>query len=224
MTGSVSKMRWMKFGLPLLSTLAYGQTVTVDVDFKLTELERMDRPLAGVPVRLVLGEVADWQGPNAGHRFVTGPDGRATFTVEGVVNRHWVMVPFAMTGLSFPARSDHIMIAAELEQLIPTAGGEYRHLQWLHTLDLDCYTTDTCATSDITGVYTRDAKGRFTVKGQNVSSGYAPADLRMPELGGMILTGPSYKAADVDLSPASPDRKRWKVKLTLQRKPPPVWR
>jgi hypothetical protein len=211
--------------LALLSTLAYGQTVTVDVQFKMTELERPDRPLAGVPLRLVLGEVADWQGPDAGHRFVTGADGEAKFTVEGVVDRRWNMVPYGMTGLSFPKRSDHIMIAAELEQLIPIAGGEYRHLQWLHTLDLDCYRADSCATSDITGVYTRDSKGRFTVKGQSVSStGHAPPDLRMPELGGMMLTGPGYKAADFYLSPASPDRKRWHVKLTLQRKPAPVSR
>jgi hypothetical protein len=210
----------------MLSCLAiHGQTVAVDVSFQMTELERPDRPLAGVPVRLVVGEVADWQGPDAGHRFVTGPEGDAKFTVDGVVDRRWNMVPYGMTGLSFPKRSDHVMIAAELEQLIPTAGGEYRHFQWLYTLDLDCYTTDSCATSDITEVYTRDAKGRFTVRGQRESSGpRLPGGLKMPELGGMVLTGPGYKAADFFLSPAGPDRKRWRVKLTLQRKPPPVWR
>ncbi len=194
--------------------------VTVDVSFQMTELERIDRPLAGVPVRLVLGEVADWQGPNAGHRFVTGEDGVANFTAQGVVDRRWKMVPYAMTGLSFPKRADHIMIAAELEQLIPTASGEYRHLQWLYTMDIDCYTSDTCATSDISSVYTRDDKGRFTRQGQ-----WRPQEgLTMPNLGGMMLTGPNYKTADFYLSAASPDRKRWKVRLTLQRKPAPVWR
>jgi hypothetical protein len=210
----------MKFVLPLFSSLLYSQTVTIDVSFKMTELERIDRPLAGVPVRLVLGEVADWQGPNAGHRFVTGDDGAANFTVDGVVDRRWRMVPYAMTGLSFPTRSDHIMIAAELEQLIPTASGEYRHLQWLHTMDIDCYASDTCATSDITAVYTRDAKGRFTRRGQWST----PRGLIVPELGGMALSGPSYKTAGLYLSPASPDRKHWKLELTLQRKPAPVWR
>jgi hypothetical protein len=50
--------------------------------------------------------------------------------------------------------------------------------------------------------------------------------LKMPELGAMVLTGPGYKAADFFLSPADadPDRKRWKVKLMLQRKPAPVLR
>lgn len=216
----------MKYVLAMLSCLSiHGQTVPVDVYFKMTELERMDRPLAGVPVRLVVGEVAGWQGPNAGHRFVTGPEGDARFTVEGVVDRRWNMVPYAMTGLSFPKRADHVMIAAELEQLIPTPSGEYRHLQWLHTLDLDCYTEDYCATSDIGAIYTRDAKGRFTVKGQpGPSTRHMPGGLKMPELGGMVLSGPGYKATDFYLSPADPGRKRWKVKLTLQRKPPPVWR
>jgi hypothetical protein len=218
-------MRRMQYVLPLFSSLLYAQTVTVDVSFKMTELERVDRPLAGVPVRLVLGEVADWQGPNAGHRFVTGPDGVANFTVEGVVDRRWKMVPYAMTGLSFPKRSDHIMIAAELEQLIPTASGEYRHLQWLHTMDIDCYSADFCATSDIGAVYTRDGNGRFTRQGQREPSvRHMPGGLIMPELAGMVLTGPGYKAADFYLSPAGPDRKRWKVKLMLQRRPAPVWR
>jgi hypothetical protein len=112
------------------------------------------------------------------------------------------------------------MIAAELEQLIPTASGEYRHLQWLHTMDIDCYASDTCATSDITAVYTRDAKGRFTRRGQWST----PRGLIVPELGGMALSGPSYKTAGLYLSPASPDRKHWKLELTLQRKPAPVWR
>jgi len=217
-------MRRVELVLPLLSSLIYGQTVKVDVAFRMTELERMDRPLAGVPVRLVLGEVADWQGPDAGHRFVTGADGTAAFTVEGVVDRRWRMVPVGQTGLSFPMRADHIMIAAELEQLIPAASGEYRHFQWLHTLDIDCWTTDYCASSDITGVYTRDAKGRFTTQGRRGRSmPNTPAGL-MPELGGMELSGPSYKAADFYLSPDGPGRTRWKVKLTLQRKPPPVLR
>jgi hypothetical protein len=192
---------------------AQGQTVTVDVHFKLTELEAPDRPLPGVPVRLVLGQGPNWQDPNAGNRFVTDDKGEARYSAPGIVDRRWSVT----TGLSLPQRSDHIMLAAELEQLIPTSGGQYRHLQWLYTLDIDCYTTSDCASSDISAVYARDAKGRFTVKG-------VPPDLKMPELGGMILTGPGYKATDFFLRAADAERKRWTVKLTLQRTPSPVWR
>jgi hypothetical protein len=92
--------------LALVSSVSIdAQTVPVDVAFKMTELEKPDRPLAGVPVRLVLGEMFNWQGLTAGHRFVTS------------LWPEWA--PYAMTGLSFPRRSDHVMIAAELEQLIP---------------------------------------------------------------------------------------------------------
>lgn len=213
-------MRRTKYAMALLSTLVFGQTVPIDVSFKMTELEKADHPLAGVPVRLVLGQVSDWQGPDAGHRFVTGADGTATFTMQGIVDRRWRMVPYAMTGLSFPKRMDHLWIAAELEQLIPTREGAYRHLQWLHTMEIDCYSADTSATSDISEIYTRDDKGRFARRGD-----YRPLDrLIMPDLGGMALGGPGYKASDFFLSPASEDRKHWKVRLTLQRKPAPVLR
>ncbi len=216
----------MKYVFAWLSALSiYGQTVTVDVEFKMSELEKPDSRLAGVPVRLVLGEVPDWQGPNAGHRFVTDAQGEAKFTVAGMVDRRWRMVPYAMTGLSIPRRSDHIMVAAELEQLIPAAGGEYRHLQWLHTMDIDCDTPDDCSTSDINAVYTRDAQGRFTVRAKpGPSAPNMPGGLIMPELGGMVLSGPGYKAADFFLIPQNQDRRRWKVRLWLQRKPAPVWR
>lgn len=209
----------MKYVFVLFSSLLiHGQAVTVDINFKLTELEKVDHPLAGVAVRLVPG-AADWQDPNAGQRFITDAKGEAHFTAPGVVDRRMRMAPYAMTGVSVPKRVDHMQIAVELEQLVPTAGGDYHHYQWLHTLDIDCYTASDCATSDITAVYTRDAQGRFMRKGRYDNQG-----LSMPELGGMMLGGPNYKAADFFLSTADPERKRWTLRLMLQRKPAPVWR
>jgi len=182
--------------------------VTLDVDFQLTELEAPDRPLASVPVRLVLGKGPHWQSPDAGHCFVTGVNGEAHFTAEGWVDVRWRMVPYAMTGLSFPRCMDHITIGAELEQLAPTASGEYRRFQCLHTLDIDRYTESQCATSGITAVYTRDSRGWFTEPCQPV------------------LNPPGYKTADFFLTPvpSDPPRKHWNLKLILQRRPAPVWR
>jgi hypothetical protein len=54
---------------------AKGQPVALDVSFKMIDVE--NRPLPGVPVRLVFGAGADWQSPNAGHRFVTDAKGEA---------------------------------------------------------------------------------------------------------------------------------------------------
>ena len=203
----------LKYGLAMFTAAAlYAQTVPVDVDFQLTELERPDRPLAGVAVRLVLGEVAGWQDANAGRGFVTGTQGESRFTVAGLVDRRWSWAPYAMTGLSFPKRADHILIAAELEQLLPLAGGHVRSTQWLHTMDIDT-------------VYTRDAQGRFTRKApRGPSTRWGPGPLTIPELGGMALDGPGYKAGDFFLRQAAADRSRWAVKLVLQRKPTPVIR
>ncbi len=217
-------MKQVKYVFALLSSLlVHGETVTVNVDFKLTELEKMDHPLAGVPVRLVLGEGPDWQGPNAGYRFVTDTNGAGRFSAAGIVDRRWRLEPYAMTGLSFPKRADHMMIALELEQLVPTPGGQYNHFQWLHTLHIDCYPGQ-CATTDIGAIFTRDAQGRFTRAGQ--PAGMNNAGYKMPELGEMILGGPGYKTADFFLRPDEndPSRNHWNLRLVVQRRPAPVLR
>jgi len=195
-----------------------SQTVSVDVDFRLTPLESND-PIPGVPVRLVLGSPG-WQGKDAGYRFVTDADGRAKFSTTGVVDRRWRMVPVAMTPISLPQRSDHILVAAELEQPIPRKDGGYDHVQWLHTLELDC-TANQCATSDITWIYTRDAAGNFTRMLQYASES---GGLTVPELNGMVLGGPGYKAADFWLATEDPARKKWDLRLVLQKRPAPVLR
>jgi hypothetical protein len=68
----------------VLARGAEGGTVPLDVEFKLTDREY--RPLAGVPLRLVLG-IEDWQAADAGVRIVTGEDGAARFTTQAVIDR-----------------------------------------------------------------------------------------------------------------------------------------
>ncbi len=205
---------------------SFAQTMNIDVDFALTPyVDSMNKPLgpldklSGVPVRVILGERPGWQDPDAGYRFVTDSAGQARFTTKGIVDRRWKSVNVGMTGLSIPKRSNHIRIAVELEQLVPTAGGKYDHFQWLHLMDIDCFTQNDCSTSDFTEIYTRDANGRFTRRGD-----YSGDGLKMPELGGMMLGGPSYKVADFFLSTTDHAQKTWQLKLVLQRKPAPVMR
>ena len=203
--------------LVVLLSVAVKAQVPIDVVFRMTQLESKVG-IPGVPVRLVLGDAPGWQNPQAGSRFVTGSSGEAKFSTTGLVDKRWVMIPYGMTGLSFPRRVDHIRIAAELENLIPKPDSSYERYQWLHVMDIDCYTSSDCATSGITSVYTRDAQGRFTRRGE-----YLKGDLKMPELGGMLLNGPGYKTSGLFLQ-ANADRSRWKVELTLQKSPPPVRR
>jgi len=174
--------------------------------------------IPGVPVSLVLGDAPGWQDPGAGHRFVTGGSGEAAFSTTGRIDRRWVLVPYGFTGLSFPHRVDHLRIAAELEQLIPEPDGSYRPCQWLHVIDLVRHSSTDCATSGISRIYTRDARGRFTRTGQFIGR-----DIKMPELGGMRLNGLSYKTSGLFLQPDH-GRTRWKLDLTLQRIHPPIRR
>jgi hypothetical protein len=195
-----------------------SESVSVNVDFRLTKFES-DEGLAGVPVRLVVGDATGWQAKDAGYRFVTDTDGRAKFTLPGTVDRRWRWEPVGFTPFSIPVRSNHTMLAIELAQPIPKKDGTYDSAQWLHTLDLDC-TEGQCATTDITWIYAKDTKGDFTQLCQYDENG----SLRAPELGGMALGGPGYKAADFWLSTDDPGRKHWDVKLVVQRRPPPVLR
>ncbi|MBS4469567.1 hypothetical protein KHP32_22905, partial [Cronobacter sakazakii] len=61
---------------------ARAQAVTLDVTFRLTDLEY--RGLPNLPVRIVFGSQRYWQDPSTGKRFVTDAKGEArlTFKVE----------------------------------------------------------------------------------------------------------------------------------------------
>ena len=181
------------------SPSVYGQTVPVDVVLQ-DDRAGTARPSVG---RRSGAAGAGRSGRLAGSRMPAivsspAPTGGAHFTVArggGPALADGCL--YAMTGLSFPNRSDHIMIAAELEQLIPTADGEYRRLQWLHTMDIDCYTLLRSAlSSDIYRHLHARLRGRFTRKAaaRSLHEMGSGRPLMIPELGGMALDGPSYKA------------------------------
>jgi hypothetical protein len=113
----------------VLARGAEGGTVPLDVEFKLTDREY--RPLAGVPLRLVLG-IEDWQAADAGVRIVTGEDGAARFTTQAVIDRRWQCTNVGFTPFSIPKRVDHISIAAELQFVVPRKEGEDTIHHWLY--------------------------------------------------------------------------------------------
>lgn len=203
-----------------------AQTVLLDVDFALVPYEDFSKrqlgpedKLAGVPVRLVLSKQADWQAPDAGMRFVTDEQGRAHFTTSGTVDLSWQSVNVGFTGLSVFKHAPHIWMAAELEQLVPRAAGGYDNHQWLHTMEIHCLTESDCTTSGITGMYAKDREGRFTLAGENSGHG-----LRMPDVANAVLAGPGYDTSGLFLSTDDPEQRRWKLRITLRRKPALVLR
>lgn len=192
--------------------------VMLTVDFRLTRLES-DEAIAGAAVRLVLGEAEDIRMPGAGRRFVTDADGRARLTMPVVMDRRWISVPVAQTGLSTPRRVDHLRMAVELEQALPQADGRLLARPWLHLLDIDCIGTDTCATSGIGIAYLQDDNGQWTRPVH-----FGKLNRQVPELGGLVLSEPGYVAANFLLSPDDAERSRWTLRLVLQRRPVPVRR
>ena len=205
-----------------------AQTVLLDVDFALVPYEDFShRPvgpedrLAGVPVRLVLSRQGDWQAPDAGIRFTTDANGRAHFSTSGTVDLSWHAVNVGFTGLSVFKHSPHIWIGVELEQLVPKAQGGYDSRQWLHTMEIHCVTESDCSTSGIVDIYARGADGRFTLPGEGRGNS---GGLRMPDVPDYVLAGPGYSTSGLFLSTYDPEQRRWKLSITLQRKPAPQLR
>jgi len=200
----------------ILAAFGRAQPVSLEVEFKLTDLEY--KPLPGQPVRLVFGDSGDWQSPNAGNRFATDSNGEARFTTQTVIDRRWRPVNVGFTGLSLPTRTDHLQIAAELEQVVPAVnGGKDFTFHLLYKMDVDRLPGGDCSTQDFTAVYMPDAQGHFTAK-------VPPTGMPVPNSGGLVLSGVAYQTWDHMLEPQDPAKTRWKLKLAFKRSPPPVRR
>jgi hypothetical protein len=197
----------------LAAMFARSQSLPLDVSFKLTDIEY--KPLAAQTVRLVFGDTKDWQEPAAGSRFVTDDNGEAHFSTRAGVSRRVQWIPIGFTPFSWPTRTDHLQIAAELERIVPTPAGKDITLHMLYKMDIDRLPDGDCATSDFTSIYTPDAQGRFT---QLVP----PQGLTVPDSGGMILPGGGYQTWDHMLQPVDEAKTHWKLKLAFKRSPKPV--
>ena len=194
-----------------------GRTVSLDVEFKLTDLDY--HPLAGVPLRLVLG-AGDLQAPDAGVRIVTAEDGTAKFTTRGVVDRRWGFSNIGFTPFSMPYRADHIAIAAELPFVLPRKGGDDIVHRWLYTADIDRMPDGDCNTDDLDDVYEVGSDGRFSkLVGTNASGPNFNA-----VVDGWLLSGAGYQLSDFMLEPDKADTtgQRWHLKLAIKQRPKPV--
>jgi hypothetical protein len=202
----------------LMARAAEAGPMMLDVEFKLTDPD--NHPLAGVPVRLVLG-VADWQAPDAGVRIVTADDGTARFTTEAAIERRWHWTNVGFTPLSIPSRVDHLAIAAELERVLPRKDGSEATYHWLYTAEISRFRDGDCSTDDIDDIYQAGPDGRFT---KLIGSGATSPDFQMM-IDGLFLTGGGYKLWDFMLSRSKDGADgHWHLKLGLARLPKPVLR
>jgi hypothetical protein len=186
--------------------------VVLTVEFKLTDLD--GTPLPSAPARLVFGSTADWQGANAGHRFVTDARGTHRFTTSVVLDKQWRKLPtnFASSLVSLPEQTDHLTVGAELE---------YATFRWLYAVDVYRFPRGGDVLLDGFSVYTRDARGAFTNKAKQDSGGW-----KMSDLGGLALTHPGHEPWNFMLQPdpADPSHRRWTLRIAFKRSPEPVRR
>lgn len=186
------------------ATCASAQLVAIDVVFKLTDLDY--QPLANVPVRIVFTAEKDWQSPGAGQRIVTDAKGEARLSQTVVLDQRLLKKPtnFVSSLFSTPQKTDHLVVAAELE---------YMGHHWLYTVEVFHFPDG----DDLLGefaVYTRDDRGRFARKAERRGSDWVMADLQ-----GLVATTPGYEPWNFSLQP-DPTRKRWTFQLAFKRFPP----
>jgi hypothetical protein len=194
-----------------------GREVMLDVEFKLTDIDY--HPLAGVPLRLVLG-ARDWQSADAGIRIVTGTDGTAKFATQALIDRRWNFSNIGFTPFSIPFRADHIAVAAELPFVLPKKGGDDIVHHWLYTADIDRMPDGDCSSDDLDDVYDLGPDGRFN---KFVGSNAAGPNFNAL-VDGWSLSGAGYQLWEFMLAPNEADQtgRHWHLKLAIKRRPKPV--
>ena len=215
-TDAFSKVKFRHVALVaialLVSAIVRSQPVTLEVSFRLTDLDY--KPLGGVPVRLVFGSEPDWQGANSGHRFVTDANGGARLSVPVILDKRLRKAPtnFVDSLLARPQPTDHLMVGAELP---------YMTFRWLYTVDLARFPKGGDVVLDDFSVYTPDAQARYTHKAKQDGNGWT-----MPELAPLVLTHAGYEPWDylLDADPGDPTGRRWTLRIAFKQRPPPVRR
>jgi hypothetical protein len=153
--------RWMMVLMCLLVGMAgavHAETITLAVTLKLTDSDY--KPLAGQSVRLAFSG-QDWRGPNAGQRVVTDAKGVAHLTAVVQIDRQTKSQNVGMTPFSVPVGTDHLLIAAELERVLPVDGHD-RIFHWLYTENIFRYEGGQTSGGYIDAIFSKDAQGRYT--------------------------------------------------------------
>lgn len=194
--------------LSTMASIAFAQPVTLDVEFKLTDLEY--KPIPNAPGRLVFISDKDWQGATAGQRFTTDAKGEAKLTANVVLDKRLKKMPtnFWSSLLSTPQQTDHLVVGAEME---------YMEFRWLYTVEVFHFPDGTDLLGEM-AIYSRDERGNFTRKAERKGTDWVISDLR-----GVLLNTAGYDPWNFSLTPDATG-KRWQLKLAFKKFPAPVRR
>jgi len=197
----------------------HAETITLAVTLKLTDSDY--KPLPGQSVRLAFSG-QDWRSPNAGQRVVTDAKGEAHLTAAVAIDRQTKSQNVGMTPFSLPVGTDHLLIAAELERILPVDGHEHA-FHWLYTENVFRYGGGETSGGYIDAIYSKDAQGRFTKQLEPSLSIVHMAKRTDPEqraIGG----DEGYVPTDFGLERDDSDKAhpRWTLSLAFKRMPRPM--
>jgi hypothetical protein len=196
-----------------------AETITLAVTLKLTDSDY--KVLAGQRVRLAFSG-QDWRAPDAGQRVVTDARGEAHLTAVVAIDRQTKSRNAGMTPFSAPVATDHLLIAAELERILPVDGHD-RAFRWLYTENVYRYPGGETSGGYIDAIFARDAQGRFTRQLEPDLNNLHMAQRTDPEqraIGG----DEGYVPTDFGLERDDTDKAhpRWTLSLAFKRMPRPV--
>jgi hypothetical protein len=215
----------MKWWMPLMCVFAglagasHAETITLAVKLKLTDSEY--KPLANQTVRLAFSG-QDWQGPSSGQRVVTDAKGEAHITAVVAIDRRTQSQNVGMTPFSVPVGTDHLLIAAELERVLPVDGHD-RVFHWLYTENVFRFPGGETSGGYIDAIFAKGAQGRFDKRLEpNLSVVHMAqrSDLEQRAIGG----DEGYVPSDFGLERDDTDKAhpRWTLSLAFKRMPRPV--
>ena len=204
-------------------TFCSPQPARVSLHIALRLTDKSNKPIAGMPIRIVAGipdwDAGDWRGPDAGVRAITGADGTAALTTNGIVDRRWVWEPVGFTPLSIPVQIYHTGVGFEVAEVLPSRHGDVVH-HFFYTAEVDRYADGTSGTLDLDRLYEAGPNRRFThLLGTGVSSPQS-----VITIDGLALSGAGYRLSDFELDPMGDagSAKQWNIRLMLRQFPKPV--
>jgi hypothetical protein len=199
----------------------HAESITLHVTLKLTDSDY--KPLPGQSVRLAFSG-QDWQSPAAGQRVVTDAKGEAHLIAVVAIDGQVKSRNVGMTPFSIPVGANHLLIAAEMERVLPLDGHDHT-FHWLYVENVYSYPHGETSGGYIDAIYSKGPQGRFDKALEPDLNTVHMAQRSDPEqraIGG----DQGYVPTDFGLDRDDSDKAhpKWTLTLAFKRMPRPVWR
>ena len=198
-----------------------AEPVTLSVEFKVTD--QNNTPLPGVPTRITFAG-QDWRSPDAGKRLMTDAAGAAQFTALAEIDKQTKSRNVGMTPFSLPQRTDHLLIAAEFERIVPLDGKD-TNFHWLLVSHVFCNSGGECSGGYVDEIYAKGSDGRFSRRLEPRLEVLPMASRTDPD-SQAVAYGAGYQPSDWLLTrdDDDPTHQRWNLKLAYKKLPNPIYR